>query len=165
MNEMHLDYLWKMHPEFSLGVHCENFWLMSGSTTSPDLPGWKEELASPVGQDLNFRPSVAWTPEGKLKGLIVNAGLYDAFRVYGGPYYSGGFEYTPQVIDKETFFTRSSFRAGIYNYKPDPDGAVTLGYGYKINEMLDIGYSGFFWLSGAKFAANYDHNIGIACKF
>lgn len=164
-NEIHLDYLWRFHREWSLGVHCENFWLMSGITTSPDIPGWKEEFCNPLGQDVNVRPSIAWMPEGRFKGLVVNAGLYDAFRSSGGPYYSAGVEYTPQASGGENFWTRSSFRAGVYNYKPDPDGAVTLGYSYKIDDSFDIGYFGFLWLSADKFAASSDHNLGIAYKF
>ncbi|MCX5748862.1 MAG: hypothetical protein NTZ10_01260 [Candidatus Saganbacteria bacterium] len=164
-NQIHLDYLWRMNKEWSLGVHCENFWLLSGYTTSPDIPGWKQEFSNSVGDGVNFRPSIAWMPEGKLKGLVVNAGIYDAFRSYGDPYYSAGFEYTPQAKDKENFWTRSSFRAGIYNYRTNPDGAVTLGYSYKIDDKLDIGYYSFLWLSADKFAANFNHNVGVAYKF
>lgn len=164
-HEIHLDYLWKIRPDWSFGVHCENFWLLSGQTTSPDRPGWKEEFSNSIGDGVNFRPSIAWMPDGNLKGLIVNASVYDTFRTYGDPYYSAGFEYTPQAKEKETFWTHSSFRAGIYNYRPNPDGAVTLGYGYKVNDSLDIGYYSFLWLSAEKFAESSNHNIGVAYKF
>ncbi|MCX5751789.1 MAG: hypothetical protein NT099_09045 [Candidatus Saganbacteria bacterium] len=172
-NQIHLDFLWRFHKEWSFGIHCENFWALSGNETSPDIPGWKQDYESSLWNDVNFRPSIAWMPEGRLKGLVVNAGLYDAFSKFGGPFSSLGFEYTPQpapiattqtnenVVPKETFWTRSSFRAGVYNYKSNNEGATTLGYGYKINDRLDIGYFGLFWLAGTGF----DHNIGVAYKF
>jgi|GEM_PF-5920871 len=163
-NQVHLDYLWRIRPEWSFGIHCENFWLLTGNTTSPDIPGWRQDFSNSFGDGVNVRPSIAWMPDGGLKGLVVNAGVYDAFRSYGDPLYSAGFEYTPQGKE-ESFWTKSSFRAGVYNYRPNPDGAVTVGYSYKVGETLDIGYYSFLWLSADKFAANSDHNIGVAYKF
>lgn len=165
-NEIHLDYLWRITKEWSFGVHCENFWLLSGITTSPDIPGWKEEFSAAAGQDVNVRPSIAWMPEGRLKGLVVNAGIYDLCRSGGGPFYSAGLEYTPPAINNvESFWSRSSFRAGVYNYKSTPEGALTLGYGYKTNDRLEIGYFGFFWITPNGIGQSYDHNLGVAVKF
>jgi len=157
-----LDYLWRFHPEWSFGVHIENFWLLSGEYTSPDNSSLQIKVCQGILQSPNVRPALAWSPKGKLQGLVVNAGVYDLLALYGGPYYSGGFEYSPQPGQR---FYRSSFRAGYYNYKSvTTPGFMTLGYGYKLNDGWELGYWGAYVIAGNS-AGVVNHNIGLAVRF
>ncbi|MCX5750728.1 MAG: hypothetical protein NT099_03540 [Candidatus Saganbacteria bacterium] len=161
-NQIQVDYLWRFHPEWSFGVHMENFWNFSSSYTFPQIPGYVIYNEGSFIKDVNFRPGIAWMPKGNLEGLVVNAGIYNMFRAWNmGPLYSGGFEYTPP----KGFWSSSSFRAGWYNYTPEHDyDFLTLGYGLKLNKDVEIGYWGAFE-SEPFFNRAYQQNIGVAWKF
>lgn len=181
MDQIHLDYLWKVHEEFNFGIHIERFWQLSATESSPDVAGTITSTGK-IAEFMNFRPGIAWLPQGNLKGLIVNAGIYDLFAhggQGGGPHYSFGFEYTPQpgmrkivsgkgkskkvkyFPEKRNWFTNSHFRAGIYNMlgQGNPWSLITLGYGYNLSDNLEIGYWGGFGFAGASGA--HDQNFGL----
>lgn len=178
IQQIHLDYLWKIVEEFNLGIHIERFWNISATATSPDVPGSQTSHGS-LGESMNFRPGIAWMPQGALKGLIVNAGIYDLFAQGGGPHYSCGFEYTPQsgfkkvyigkgknkkvkyVKAKDDFFTNSHFRGGVYNMLGSGPSysLLTIGYGYSFSEDLEIGYWGGFGFDAASGAQ--EQNFGL----
>jgi hypothetical protein len=268
---MHLDYLWKFHPEWSFGVHCENFWRIAGNETSPDDPTININIPGSFWNDVNLRPAIAWMPQGDLKGLVVNAGIYNLLAKTDaeGPFFSAGAEYTLQpktikiqvkektqyidvmqeklveikpkkaepkeeeakkkklraflevlnkkiikarkanntkklamlhadkkaalahlekiieppkpkfkivktkirkaqdiykemAVKENNFWTRSTFRAGMYNYKMDVSGLVTIGYSYRYNDDLEVGYWGGATLLGGSATV---HNFGVAYKF
>lgn len=180
IQQIHLDYLWKVMPEFNFGIHIERFWQLSATETSPDFPNYSNTTYGKVAESMNFRPGIAWLPQGALKGLIVNAGIYDLLAQGGGPHFSAGLEYTPQLgmkkvvsetgkvkyfQQKDSFLYHSHFRAGLYNLfgKDNPYSLFTLGYGYNINEKLEIGYWGGFGFAGA--AGAYSHNFGLSWNF
>jgi hypothetical protein len=180
MHQIHLDYLWKVTQEFNFGIHIERFWQISATETSPDFPNFSATTTGKIAESMNFRPGIAWMPQGQLKGLIINAGIYDLLAQGDGPHFSFGGEYTPQpgmrkivagsgknkkvsyVQGKGTWLTRSHFRAGIYNMlgKGNPYSLFTLGYGYNVNENLEIGYWGGFGFAGA--AGAHDQNFGLS---
>lgn len=177
--QLHLDYLWKVYEEFNFGIHIERFWQLSYNATSPDVAGWSQSGSSKIAESMNFRPGIAWIPQGSLKGLIVNAGIYDLFAQGGGPHYSFGFEYTPQpgmrkivtgkgknkkvkyVKEQGNWLTNSHFRGGIYNMLGQGSvySLLTLGYGYNFSENLEIGYWGGFGFDAG--SGYQDQNFGI----
>ena len=189
IQQIHLDYLWKIHPEFNFGVHIERFWQLDYLLTSPDVGGSVSESGK-IAESMNFRPGIAWLPRGILKGLIVNTGVYDLFAQGGGPHFSLGFEYAPPsevektktvkvkgkgkkveykkevTIEKvDNFLTHSAFRGGLYNLAgKDAYSLITLGYGYKINNAFEIGYWGSFGISQAA-SGSHSHELGIAWTF
>lgn len=181
IQQIHLDYLWKVTQEFNFGVHIERFWQFSERVTSPDVPGYEENFSGNIAESMNFRPGIAWMPKGNLEGLIVNAGIYDLFAQGGGPYYSFGFEYTPFGGIKKAgcgrgqglrtaptnicWLKRSHFRAGVYNLgvQNTSFSLYTIGYGYDISPDMELGYWGGF---GFDSASGYTaHNIGFSWKF
>lgn len=169
MQQIHLDYLYKITSEFNFGIHIERFWELSAVLTSPDAAG-SITTHGKIAESMNFRPGIAWMPQGNLKGLIVNAGIYDMFAQGGGPHYSFGFEFTPQaefkkvvtgkgkdkkikyVEDDKAWLQNSHFRAGIYNMlgaAGEQASAVMIGYGYDLNKDIEIGGNGYFGFADA----------------
>ncbi len=183
--QMHLDYLYKITSEFNFGVHIERFWQISTTQSFPDdnVAGFPKTFSGQIAESMNFRPAIAWMPQGNLKGLIVNAGIYDLFAQGGGPHYSFGFEFTPQaefkkivtgkgkdkkvkyVEDDKAWLQNSHFRAGIYNMLGAPGqqhSAVMLGYGYDLNKDLEIGGNGYFGFADS--SGGWSISGGVAWK-
>ncbi|KAF0133856.1 MAG: hypothetical protein FD145_1066 [Candidatus Saganbacteria bacterium] len=183
IHQIHLDYLWKVYPEFNFGVHIERFWQISYTLTSPDVAG-SNTVNGNIAESMNFRPSIAWIPQGDLKGLIVNAGFYDLFAQGGGPHVAFGFEYTPQpgtrkivsgkgkskivkyVKSGDSFLTNSHFRAGLYNMisKTNDPFLFTLGYGYNISDSIELNYLGGFWV-GSNAGGGHNQSFGASWKW
>ncbi|MFC1571664.1 hypothetical protein ACFL31_03845 [Candidatus Margulisiibacteriota bacterium] len=161
-HEIHLDYLWKFHPEWSLGIHIEDFWIIYGRETSPDIPGYEFITRGSPLADYNFRPALAWQPAGRLKGLIANFGIYNALSGAGNSLYSAGFEYKMPPHSK---LNRSTFRMGYYNYQSyDNPGMLTLGYSYELNKAWEFGYWGGYGVIGDS-RGYAEHSLGMAAKF
>lgn len=163
--QIHLDYLWKLHQEFNFGVHIERFWQLDYKATSPDDPAWSQSASEKIGEQMNVRPGIAWMPQGGLKGLTVNAGLYDMLnKMGGGTHFSAGFEYAPPKEREKTSF--SAFRGGLYNLGGNGSeySMLTLGYGYKFSPDFELGYWGGLGISKAA-AGNFENQIGIAWRF
>ena len=171
LHQIHLDWLWRVTKEFSVGIHGENFMRLGGTSWSPDDPNYHGTVTATGPEKVNFRPSIAWwiTPK-----WILNAGIYDLFNMSGvGPHYSIGTEYW--LTD---WF---ALRAGLYNFggggaglnsdlvdaapqtQTGSNGLYTFGFGWKIFPGLEFGYWGGFW-EKATALDQWTHNIGIAWK-
>lgn len=179
IQQIHLDYLWKMTPELNFGVHIERFWQMSARITSPDVPGYESTEYGSIGESMNVRPGIAWMPKGSLDGLVVNAGIYDLLGKNNGPHYSFGFEYTPFKLaecakqsatlrntqKKNCWLAKSHFRAGIYNMggKTANFSLLTIGYGYDFRDDVEVGYWGGFGFDAGD--GYFSHNIGFSWRY
>lgn len=152
-HQIHLDWLWRVMKNFSVGVHIERFWQFAGNVNSPDVPSLNESAT--FGPDkMNFRPSLAWwvSPD-----WIVNAGIYDLFNCGGGPHFSAGTEYR---------LGQWAIRGGLYNFggSTGSNGLITFGCGYQFSEDLEIGYWGGIWEKAADID-KWWHNVGVSWKW
>ncbi len=67
-------------------------------------------------------------------------------------------------VPEEDFFSRSSFRAGIYNYRKDDSGIITLGYSYNVDKDFNVGYACLVF-ADANSGGYYQHQIGLSLKY